>query len=48
MIARRLNKPIILIRPYGMEDVPPELETVSHAVKGWNRVCIVEAIEDSI
>jgi hypothetical protein len=47
-IARNLDKPIILIRPYGLEDVPAELEKIAKAVKGWNRVCIVEAIEENL
>lgn len=42
--ARKLNKPIVLIRPYGLEEVPVELERIAEGVVGWNRVCIVEAI----
>ena len=47
-IARELNKPIVLIRPYGLEEVPAELEEIAEDVVGWNRVCIVETIEDSL
>lgn len=47
-LARQLNKPIILIRPYGLEEVPRELEEVAADVVGWNRVCIVESIQDSV
>lgn len=47
-IARQLNKPIVLIRPYGLEDVPPELERIAEGVVGWNRVCIVERIQESL
>ena len=43
-IAHELKKPIILIRPYGLEEVPAELEKIAEDVVGWNRVCIVEAI----
>jgi hypothetical protein len=47
-IARQLNKPLVLIRPYGLEDVPPELERIAEGVVGWNRVCIVERIQESL
>jgi len=47
-IAQELEKPIILIRPYGMEEVPGDLEEIADGVVGWNRVCIVEMIQESI
>jgi methylmalonyl-CoA mutase cobalamin-binding subunit len=47
-IARELKKPIILIRPYGLEEVPAELEEIAVDVVGWNRVCIVERILESL
>ncbi|BDZ71362.1 TIR domain-containing protein [Methanobacterium petrolearium] len=47
-IARELNKPIVLIRPYGLEEVPSELEDIAVDVVGWNRVCIVETIQESL
>lgn len=45
-IARKMDKPLLLIRPYGLEEVPPELDKLAHGVVGWNRVCIVEHLED--
>jgi hypothetical protein len=42
--AKKLNKPIIVIRPYGMEDVPYELEKIAVDVVGWNAPCIIDAI----
>lgn len=45
-IARKLDKPLLLIRPYGLEEVPPELDKLAQGVVGWNRVCIVEHLED--
>jgi hypothetical protein len=45
-IARKLDKPLLLIRPYGLEKVPVELDKLASGVVGWNRVCIVEQIED--
>lgn len=47
-IAQELENPIILIRPYGMEEVPGDLEEIADGVVGWNRVCIVEMIQESI
>ncbi|MBI5459890.1 TIR domain-containing protein [Methanobacterium sp.] len=47
-IAQELKKPIILIRPYGMEEVPGDLEKIAEGVVGWNRVCIVERIQESL
>lgn len=46
-IAVNLNKPVIVIRPYGMEDVPPELEDIAEDVVGWNAPCIVDSIEEN-
>ncbi|MGZ7136497.1 MAG: TIR domain-containing protein [Methanobacterium sp.] len=46
-IARKLDKPIIVIRPYGMENVPLELEQVAADVIGWNAPCIVDSIEEN-
>ncbi|MGZ7115925.1 MAG: TIR domain-containing protein [Methanobacterium sp.] len=46
-IARKLDKPIIVIRPYGMENVPLELEEVAADVIGWNTPCIVDSIEEN-
>lgn len=43
-VAKKLGKPIIVIRPYGMEDVPSELEKIAADVVGWNAPCIVDAI----
>lgn len=45
--AKELNKPIVVIRPYGMENVPFDLENIASEVVGWNTPCIVDAIRDS-
>lgn len=45
--AKELNKPIVVIRPYGMENVPFDLEDIASEVVGWNTPCIVDAIRDS-
>ncbi len=46
-IAKRLGKPVIVIRPYGMENVPSELEKIAADVVGWNAPCIVDAIVEN-
>ena len=46
-IAKGLNKPIIVIRPFGMENVPSELEEIAADIVGWNAPCIVDAIEEN-
>jgi hypothetical protein len=43
-----MNKTLILIRPYGMEEVPKQLEPLVQDIIGWNRVCIVETIENNL
>lgn len=42
--AKTFNKPIIIVRPYGMEEVPEELQEDATKIIGWNTACIVEAI----
>ncbi|HSO26287.1 MAG TPA: TIR domain-containing protein [Methanobacteriaceae archaeon] len=44
-LAQALEKPVLLIRPYGMEDVPKELEEASNGVIGWSASCIAGAIK---
>lgn len=45
--ASKLKKPIVVIRPYGMEIVPLNLEEIASDVVGWNTPCIVDAIMES-
>jgi hypothetical protein len=44
-LSHELKKPVLLIRPYGMEDVPAELENASKGVIGWSASCIAGAIK---
>ena len=46
-VADRLGKPVIVIRPYGMENVPPELEEIAVDIVGWNAPCVVDAIVEN-
>jgi hypothetical protein len=45
-ISIDLDKPVIVIRPYGMEDVPSELDEIAEDIVGWNAACIVDSIEE--
>ncbi len=45
--AVELEKPIVIIRPYGMENVPGSIEQVANEVVGWNTPCIVDSIRES-
>ncbi|MDR1721848.1 MAG: nuclease [Methanobrevibacter sp.] len=40
--------PIILVRPYGEENVPENLEKIVDDVVGWNANCIIETIKDLV
>lgn len=42
--AKAFKKPVIVIRPYGVEEIPEELQEVATRVVGWNTACIVDAI----
>lgn len=42
------NKPILLVRPYGVEEVPENLEEVAKAIVGWNANCIIGDIKNIV
>lgn len=44
-LAQAMEKPVLLIRPYGMENVPEELEKLSKGVIGWSASCIAASIK---
>ncbi|MGC9516871.1 MAG: TIR domain-containing protein [Methanomicrobiales archaeon] len=46
-IAKELEKPIIAVRPFGMENVPEFVENVAQDIVGWNTPCIVDIIEEN-
>ena len=46
--AEEFDIPILLVRPYGMEIVPEELEAKAKTVVGWNANCIVEDIRSIV
>lgn len=39
--------PIILVRPYGLEEVPEILEQKAATIVGWNGNCIVDSIKNA-
>lgn len=39
--------PIVLVRPYGLEEVPEKLEEHAATIVGWNANCIIDAIKDA-
>ena len=45
--AQEYNIPIVLVRPYGLEEVPEELEQKAATIVGWNANCIVYSIKNS-
>lgn len=46
--AEKYDIPILLVRPYGMEIVPEELEAKAKSVVGWNANCIVDDIRSIV
>jgi Thoeris protein ThsB, TIR-like domain len=47
-VAEELGKPIVMIRPYGLETVPGSIEKKASEVIGWNAICIVDSIRESL
>ncbi|HOI39846.1 MAG TPA: hypothetical protein PLC38_01740 [Methanobacterium sp.] len=45
--ATKLKKQIVVVRPYGMEAVPLNLEEIATDVIGWNTPCIVDSIMEA-
>lgn len=45
--SEKYNIPIVLVRPYGLEEVPEILEEKAATIVGWNANCIIDAIKDA-
>ena len=45
--AEKYNIPIVLVRPYGLEEVPEELENKAANIVGWHGNCIVDSIKSA-
>ncbi|ADC46958.1 hypothetical protein mru_1107 [Methanobrevibacter ruminantium M1] len=46
--SEEFDIPLLLVRPYGMEIVPEELEEKVKSVVGWNANCIIDDIKSII
>ena len=46
--SKNYDIPIVLVRPYGMEEVPLELEKYVKSIVGWNANCIADAIKAAV
>ena len=44
--SEEYNIPIVLVRPYGLEEVPEILEEKAATIVGWNANCIIDTIKD--
>ncbi len=45
--SAKYNIPIVLVRPYGLEEVPEILEEHAATIVGWNANCILDSIKDA-
>ena len=45
--SEKYSIPIILVRPYGMEEVPEILEQRAATIVGWNANCIVDSLKNA-
>lgn len=45
-IAKRLNKPIIAIEPYGAEHTSLPVKNAAHKRCGWNTASVIKAIDE--
>jgi hypothetical protein len=46
--AEKYNTPIVLVRPYGQEEVPEKLEAAATTLVGWNANCIIDNIKGAL
>ena len=45
--SEKYQIPIVLVRPYGLEEVPEILEERAATIVGWNANCILDSIKDA-
>ena len=45
--GEKYDIPIVLVRPYGLEEVPEKLEEKAATIVGWNANCIIDSIKNS-
>lgn len=44
-VAEKYDIPILLVRPYGLEEVPENIESKAKSIVGWNANCIIDSIK---
>lgn len=45
--SKKYSIPIVLVRPYGLEEVHENLEKEASTIVGWNANCIIDAIKNA-
>ena len=45
--SEKYDIPLILVRPYGVEEVPEILEEKAATIVGWNANCIIDSIKNA-
>lgn len=45
--GEKYNIPLVLVRPYGLEEVPENLEEKAATIVGWNANCIIDSIKNA-
>ena len=45
--SKKYEIPIVLVRPYGLEEVPEVLEENAATIVGWKANCILDSIKDA-
>lgn len=45
--GEKYDIPIVLVRPFGVEEVPEHLEKKAATIVGWNANCIIDSIKDA-
>lgn len=47
-VAEKYDIPILLVRPYGLEEVPENIESKAKSIVGWNANCIIDSIKSIV
>ena len=47
-VALKYDVPILLVRPYGLEEVPENIESKAKSIVGWNANCIIDSIKSIV
>lgn len=47
-VAEKFDVPILLVRPYGIEEVPENIESKAKSIVGWNANCIIDSIKSIV